>query len=153
MDIWSRQEPLDRGPSIDVSSHYQDFGHQASLSTTLHVIKAPQHRRIRRRCQCSYLVSRSVHQTRVVAAPVFPGPRCKYLASVAAEQAFVGVHVVPEGLLDRNRSDHYGLPMAVGGFEQTSSFAEPVVVAGAVDGVGGSGIAERCWLAVMRAGL
>lgn len=97
-----------------------------------------------------------------------------YLASVAAEQTFVEVQIVPGGLLDRNQSYHRDLHKAVVGFEPAKTFAEvvaaaeTVAVAGDVDFVGDFdiaaaaeaaeaadvvGLSERYWLAAMGAGL
>lgn len=160
-----------------LSSHFYSFKEQAPWSATLDEIKALGHRQIRRLCQYSYPVSRSVHQSQGVAAPESPAPRCMYLASVAAEQAFVEAHIVPEGLLDRNQSYHRHLHKAVVRFEWANTFvelvaaAETVAVAGDVEFAGGfeidaaaaaaaaaevsevAGPSKRYWLAAMDAGL
>lgn len=111
------------------------------------MIKVPGHRQIRRLCQCAYPVSRSVHQSQGVAAPESPAPRCMYLASVAAEQAFVEVHIVYEGRLDRNQSYRWNLQKAdllsgrATAFAGTLAAAEAGAVAGDVEFVADSEIA------------
>ena len=68
------------------------------------IITVPGRQRIHQLRWYSYLVSQSVHQARVVAAPAGLGRACRYPALVAAELASVGVRFVDPGwLLDRKR--------------------------------------------------
>lgn len=97
-----------------------------------------------------------------------------YLASVAAEQAFVEAHIVCEGRLDRNQSYRRSLQKAdvvsgqANAFAGISAVAEVVAVAGDVEFVEDSeivaaaaaaeiadvaGPSERYRLAAMGAGL
>lgn len=147
-----------------MTSHFHGFEEQAPLLVTLDLIKATRHLGIRQLRQCLYLVLRPVHRSQAVVAPGCLAPRYKYLAAVAAEPAYVEVHIVPEGLLDHNQSYHRDLQLAAGGSEGPSAFAEIVAAAGIVEVVGDLDIveaaaaaeiagSEQCWLAVMRAGL
>lgn len=141
--MWSHEEPPDLNHQRVVFTRSKK---QALWSARLGIIKALGHRQIRRLRQCAYPVSRSVHQSQGVAAPESPAPRCMYLASMAAEQAFVEVHIVCEGLLDRNQPYRRDLQKAdvmsgwVNAFAGTLAAAEIVAVAGDVEFVGDSEI-------------